>query len=222
MAAFRTHVTVGLAVGYIVGAAAVITRWISLPLTPLLMFFASFIGSFSPDLDSDSGTPFDIVFNLFAFTGGGVAFYYGLQQARLPWTYWLIIPPAVVVFIRYGVGNIFQKFTTHRGIFHSIPATLIVMFGTPVLLQTFPLPVNDVAAIAFSVGAGFLSHLILDEIYATVNFEGLKFKPKKSLGSALALTGSSKNVTLAAYVILVALIVYNLPLLSQLLSFIRR
>jgi membrane-bound metal-dependent hydrolase YbcI (DUF457 family) len=222
MAAFRTHVTVGLAVGYIVSAAAVITQWISLPLTPLLMFFASFIGSFSPDLDSDSGTSFDIVFTLFAFTGGGIAFYYGLQQTRLPWTYWLIIPPAVVVFIRYGVGNIFQKFTTHRGIFHSVPATLITMFSTPVLLQTFPLPVNDVAAIAFSVGAGFLSHLVLDEIYATVNFEGLKFKPKKSLGSALAFTKSSKTITIIAYVILVALIVYNLPLLSELLTFIRR
>jgi hypothetical protein len=67
----------------------------------------------------------------------------------------------------------------------------------------------------------YLRHLILDEIYATVNFEGLKFSPKKSLGSALTLTAPSKTVTIVAYVILLVLIVYNLPLLSQLLPMIR-
>jgi membrane-bound metal-dependent hydrolase YbcI (DUF457 family) len=221
MAAFRTHVRAGLVVGYLGGMAAVMNQWINLQLTPLLMFVAAFVGSFLPDLDSDSGTPFDIVFDLFAFTGGCIVFYYCLQQTDMLLTYRLIIPPAVVIFIRYGLGSIFQKFTTHRGIFHSIPATLIGTLSTSALFRSFQLPVTDLTAIALSVGAGYLSHLILDEIYATVNFEGLKFRPKKSLGSALSLTGPSKKVTICAYVLLAALVAYNLPLIAQLLHTIR-
>jgi len=217
MAAFRTHVRAGLVVGYLGGIVAVMNQWISLQATPLLMFAAAFVGSFLPDLDSDSGTPFDIVFDLFAFTGGCISFYYCLQQTNRLWTYWLAIPPAVVIFIRYGVGAIFQKFTVHRGIFHSIPMAMIVTLSMPVLLNSFPLPARDLAAIALSVGAGYVSHLVLDEVYATVNFEGLKFSPKKSLGTALALAAPSKPVTIVAYILLVALIVYNLPLIAQLL-----
>jgi membrane-bound metal-dependent hydrolase YbcI (DUF457 family) len=221
MAAFRTHVRTGLLVGYLAGVAAVMNQWLKLQLTPLLMFAAAFVGSFLPDLDSDSGTPFDIAFDLFAFTGGCIAFYYCLQRTDIQLIYRLLIPPVVVIFIRYGIGSIFQKFTAHRGIFHSIPATLIATFTTFTLFRAFQLPVTDLTAIALSVGAGYLSHLILDEIYAAVNFEGLKFSPKESFGSALKLTAPSKTVTIVAYVILVVLIVYNLPLLSQLLPMIR-
>ena len=217
MAAFRTHVRAGLVVGYLGGAAAVINQQIQLQFTPLVMFAAAFIGSFLPDLDSDSGTPFDIVFDLFAFTGGCIAFLHALQKTHLPWMYWILIPPAVVIFIRYGLGAIFQKFTAHRGIFHSIPAALIATLGTATLLSSFALPAHDLAAIAVSVGAGYLSHLILDEVYAAVNFEGHKFAPKKSLGTALNLFAPSKKVTIAAYALLIALIVYNLPLIAQLL-----
>lgn len=219
MASFRTHVTVGLIVGYAAGAFVVVSQWMIAQFTPLAMFAAAFIGSFLPDLDSDHGKPFNIIFSMLAATGGSLAFYYFLDSQRLPWTHWVVIPPLVALLIRYGVGEIFQRLTRHRGIFHSIPAVLIATLVTPVVLQGFALPNRDVIAISLSVGLGFLSHLILDEIYSTVNFEGIKFAPKKSLGTALAFTAPSIPVTIGAYVLLGVLIVLNWPLIQQLGSY---
>lgn len=207
----------GVAVGYAAGTFGIINQWISLQ-TPLMMFAGSFIGSFLPDLDSDEGRPFSLVFDLFAFCGGCVAFYICLFQRDLPIEYWVGIPPGVALFIRYGIGAIFRHLTVHRGIFHSIPAALIVTLTTSLALVKFSqIPLNDVAAIAVSIGLGYLSHLILDEVYSAVNFEGLKFKPKKSLGTALTFTSPSSTITAAAYIVLIVLFMLNWPLIERVL-----
>ncbi len=216
MAAFRTHVSTGLAVGYVTGAVVGFNRGVSLEATPVLMCIAAFIGSFLPDVDSDSGRPFDIVFNLFAFAGGCIAFWFCLRQRSLSALMLFLIPPAVAFGIRYGIGDLFKRFTRHRGIFHSIPAALIATLLVPVLLKLFLLPYRDVLAISISVGLGYFSHLLLDEIYSTINFEDKRFSPKKSLGTALSLTSPSKPVTLVAYLLLITLALYNWPLLQQL------
>jgi membrane-bound metal-dependent hydrolase YbcI (DUF457 family) len=218
MAAFRAHVTTGLTVGYVLGAVVGLNRGVGLETTPILMCLAAFVGSFLPDVDSDSGTPFDIVFNLFAFVGGGIAFWACLQQPGLSPVLLLIIPPATVFGIRYGVGELFQRFTRHRGIFHSLPASLIATLLVPVVLQMFVLPYRDVIAMSLSVGFGYLSHLVLDEIYSTVNFDGKRFRPKKSLGTALSLASPSKQVTLVTYLLLASLVLYNWPLLRRFAS----
>lgn len=217
MAAFREHVTAGLSVGYLAGSMVGFNGWISIEATPVLMCIAAFIGAFLPDVDSDSGTPFDIVFNLFAFVGGCIAFWICLQQHLVSPIILFVIPPAVVFGIRYGVGEVFQRFTRHRGIFHSIPATLIATSTVPIILQMFVLPHRDVAAISMSVGLGYLSHLVLDEVYSTIDFEGKKFSPKKSLGTALSFTSPSKPVTLVTYLLLLGLIMYNWPFLERLI-----
>lgn len=221
MADFRTHITAGLVAGYLAGIVAGSSRWVETQTTPLLMFVASVIGSFLPDVDSDSSTPFRIVFDLLAFAGGCLTFYGCLQQTAISWSGWILLPPLVVLAIRYGVAELFRRFTRHRGIFHSIPAVLIAAFSTPVVLRFFGLPASGIAAISFCVGLGYLSHLVLDEVYATVNFEGGKFTPKKSLGSALALTGSSRRITGVAYTIILLLILYNWPLLVYVLHMMR-
>ncbi len=201
--------------GYVTGAVVGFNRGVSLEATPVIMCIAAFIGSFLPDVDSDSGRPFDIVFNLFAFVSGGIAFWFCLQQRALSTLMSFLIPPSVVLSIRYGIGDLFKRFTRHRGIFHSMPAALIATLLTPVLLKMFRLPSRDMIAISISVGLGYFSHLILDEIYSTVNFEGKHFSPKKSLGTALSLTSPSKTVTLIAYLLMVMLILYNWPLLQH-------
>jgi membrane-bound metal-dependent hydrolase YbcI (DUF457 family) len=130
----------------------------------------------------------------------------------------ILIPPATAFGIRYGVGELFQRFTRHRGIFHSLSAALIATLLVPVLLQMFLLPYRDVVALSLSVGSGYLSHLVLDEIYSTINFEGKRFRPRKSLDTALALASSSKSVTLVTYLIVIGLILYNWPLWQQAIS----
>ncbi|MDM8540237.1 metal-dependent hydrolase [Desulfococcaceae bacterium HSG9] len=217
MAAFQTHVTVGLVVGYIAGLFAVVTQWIVAPFMPLCMFAAAFIGAFLPDLDSNYSKPFNIVFSHAAIIGGSAVFFYFTLQKTIPWFYWGIIPPVSALVIRYGIGKIFQKFTTHRGIFHSIPGIFIATLATPPVLSFIPLASKDVAAISMSVGIGFLSHLVLDEICSIFDFKGFKtkIKVKRSFGTAMTFTCPSAAVTLAAYFLLAVLIFYNRQLLIE-------
>ncbi len=177
------------------------------------MFLASFAGSFLPDLDSDSGKPVALVFDLAAILSGCLAFGYCIRQSGLSVPLQLGIPPLVALVIRFEVLRIFKKFTAHRGIFHSIPAALIATLATAWLLRFWQLAPMDILAISLSLGAGFLSHLILDEIYA-VDFEGGRFKPNNALGSALALWAPSIPVTIAAYLALGVLLFVNWPLVE--------
>ena len=216
MANFRTHTITGLTVGYAAAVAVASLRFFVQPLTPLYMFAAAFIGSFLPDLDSDHGTSFKIIFSLAAISGGGISFLYFLQQQGFAPLSWALVPPLVTFMIRYGIGKLFQEYTVHRGIFHSLPAIGIAALCTAFVLSFFALAPQDLLLISGSVGLGYLSHLVLDELYS-VNFDGLKFRPKKSLGTALSLGSSSKLVTSIAYCLLVALSLLNRGLLGTIL-----
>lgn len=203
MAGFQTHLTVGAFTGYAAGAAAAVLQWATMPVTCFFIFAGAFIGAFLPDLDSDHSRPFGIIFGFFAILGGALVFLHCLQQERLPWTWWIWLPPGAALLIRFGVGNIFRRYTVHRGIFHSIPALLIATFATPLLLSGFPFEPSDILMISLGVGAGYLSHLILDELFSVIDFDGGRIAPKRSLGSALTFVGPTRRVTLAAYIILV-------------------
>jgi membrane-bound metal-dependent hydrolase YbcI (DUF457 family) len=66
------------------------------------------------------------------------------------------------VFIRYFVANVFRRLSVHRGMYHSVPATLIA--GLAVYLG-YPEPGVRII-LAVGVMLGFLSHLVLDEVYS--------------------------------------------------------
>jgi hypothetical protein len=222
MAAFRTHFSTGLAVGYLASVATVAIHWATSPFAPLLVFVGTCVGSLLPDLDSDHSTPFAVTFGLLSILSGGLAFGYCMQHPDVvPGGYWIGIPPLVALFVRYGVGRVFQKFTVHRGIFHSLPMMVIVTGITAMALEPFHPPVSDVVAISLGVGMGFLAHLILDEMYSAISFDGLSIEPKKSFGTALTLTSPSTVTTISAYVALGMLIFWNWPLIQQALAVIR-
>ncbi len=117
MAAFRTHYSTGLIVGYLAGAASVVCQWHTAPLVPFYMFTGASIGSLLPDVDCDNSTPFSILFTLLAILGGSLVFALCVVDDAWPWRHWLAVPPLFALFIRYGIGKLFQSFTVHRGIF---------------------------------------------------------------------------------------------------------
>ena len=212
MAAFKAHFLTGLGVGYAASVASAVGPWELDPVTPILVFAGTSAGALLPDLDSDNSTPFSVAFSLLAIAGGVVAFLYCLQQSLLPWYAWSLIPPTVVLVLRFGVGWIFQKCTVHRGIFHSIPMAAIVTLAVCLALSSLNLLRTDVIALSLSVGLGFLSHLVLDELYSAVNFDGKKLGPKKSFGTALTLKSPSALATTCAYALLCVLSYFNLEL----------
>jgi len=178
-----------------------------------ISFFCVLIGSFLPDVDVDTGTPFQIIFGLFSLLGSSLAVYYLIANHILDIKYLIGIPIITFIFIRIVVGNIFKKFTAHRGIWHSIPALLISMLATLQIVNRFDLSIMDKMIISISIGLGYLSHLILDEVYSMVNIGGVPFKVKRSLGSALELFSKSKVATIFAYIILLILLFLSYPII---------
>ena len=219
MAAFRTHYSTGLIIGYLAGAASVVCQWHTTPLVPFYMFTGASIGSLLPDVDCDNSTPFSILFTMLAILGGSLVFALWVVDNTWPWKTWLAVPPLFALFIRYGIGKLFQTFTVHRGIFHSLPMTIIVIGITMLILRPFRISPTDNLAISLSVGAGFVSHLVLDELYAAVNFSGLSLGPKKSFGTALSLASRSGPVTFITYVVLGIMALLNWHVVYEGLGF---
>jgi hypothetical protein len=80
------------------------------------------------------------------------------------------------------------RLTVHRGMFHSIPALLIFAELTFLTYHSDDLRVRTLMAV--SVGLGFLSHLVLDEMYS-VQWDGSRVRFAKSAGSALKFWGDA-------------------------------
>ena len=96
--------------------------------------------------------------------------------------------------VRYILGYLLAKFTVHRGLWHSIPAAVLCSEITYLLF--FDLPVKVRLLYALSVLGGFISHLLLDEMYSV---KVLALDTKRSFGTALKFTGPSKLQTFLLY-----------------------
>ena len=106
------------------------------------------------------------------------------------------------VFVRYALAWALKQVTVHRGMFHSIPAMLIA--GLCVYLAYHNPKESDRAIrvlLACGMMLGFLSHLILDEVYS-VDWRGVKPKLKASAGSAFKFGSTSLVATATCYAIL--------------------
>jgi hypothetical protein len=194
MAGFRTHVGTSSALG--VGYAGTLHTMYGVPMPTATVAGAlcGFAGML-PDLDSDYGVPLREAMS-FAAATIPVFLVNRFESLQLSRDTIIIIAIGLYLFVRFGIGSMIRKFTVHRGMFHSIPAMLI--FGGITYLLTGASPTNDRLLMSGGVMGGFLSHLILDEIYA-VEFKGGRWRTKKSFGTALKLWGGSGRSNFAAY-----------------------
>jgi len=197
MAGFRMHITVSGALGVVYGGVAVEPLGFSSE-AGILAAGLTTVGGMLPDLDSDSGVPVRELF--------------GLAAAVFP----LLLVPRMVhmdlsreailaallfgyIVIRYGLSNIFRHLNVHRGMYHSLPAMLIS--GLCVYLAYHSPDRSVRLMLAGGVMIGFLSHLVLDEIYS-VDWRGVRIKLKSSAGSAVKFMSSSVAATATCYAIL--------------------
>jgi hypothetical protein len=105
----------------------------------------------------------------------------------------------IYLFIRYPFAALFKSLTVHRGMFHSVPA----MFISGLLVFLFYHSSDALVRLYLAGGImlGFLSHLLLDELFA-VDLMGLAFKRTKYAGSALKFFSPSWTATLTTYFVL--------------------
>jgi membrane-bound metal-dependent hydrolase YbcI (DUF457 family) len=205
MANFKTHISWGVIIAIALIFFGLIGSFISGFELIALIFLAVLVGSFLPDLDSDGGLPFQIVFGLAGLVLAGMCFYYFFQNGERAWKILGGFSVGVFILIRFILGYFFEKLTRHRGIFHSVPAGVLFGLLTIWILQYFSLDFYQKLILGVAVFVGYLGHLILDEIYSTVNLRGFSILPKKSLGSALKFWSSSKSATLLVYFLIIFL-----------------
>ena len=205
MANFRTHIGFGVFVGIGSIIFGLISSLLLSTEAMIWIFLAVLIGSFLPDMDMDEGVPFQIFFGLFGAGMGGLVFLNLYQGGERDFLALSLVPVAIFALVRFGVGYVFKRFTVHRGMFHSIPA--VVLFGllTIWILDWLSILEDQKLFLGIAVSVGYLGHLVLDEIYSSVNLHGYSIFPKKSLGSALKFRSSSNKASLLFYALIFAL-----------------
>lgn len=201
MANFKTHFFGGVVIGA-VGILVCVISAFETDITWLAILLGAVVcGSFLPDMDLDNGIPFQIIFGLLGIGASGVVFYDHYNNGHRDWFVLAILTIMAFVVIRFIIGEIFMRFTDHRGIWHSVPAA--VLTGLCIhrgIIAFFPSVDAGIGLLAgIAVFVGYIGHLMLDEVYASVNLSGGSFLPKRSLGSAFKLYARSKIATTIVY-----------------------
>ena len=211
MAGFQTHIAtstlagVGYGIwGYQCGA----------PLeTCLLAGGLCSVSGMLPDLDSDSGRP---VQEMSALAAAVVPMLMLDRFSTLGWSHEMmaVAGGGMYAAIRFGAAEVFKRYTVHRGMWHSLPAcaacgllAFIIACGPDLAIRLFK---------AGAVTLGFLSHLVLDEIWSFQLRNG-RLNVKKSFGTALKFFGKDRwaNAGMAGLVGLLAFLAVGDPMLMH-------
>ncbi|BAW79550.1 membrane-bound metal-dependent hydrolase [Candidatus Nitrosoglobus terrae] len=215
MANFNIHMLGAAAVSGIGVTTLLITR--AFPPSMLMAYFIlGILGGMLPDIDSKSSIAIRWVFSVL---GVGIGFflvlYFGTHYSLIEL---VILWGTCFIIVRYGVSSLLTKLTVHRGLIHSIPAGLSFSLGAVILaVQIFGISLLNAWLCGLFLFSGFITHLVLDELYS-VDLRGIRVK--KSFGSALSL-GSFRTPfgTLLLY-LLTGILVYLAPPIDKFLAFI--
>jgi hypothetical protein len=200
MAGFKTHITTSTLLGIGGGAAAFARYHVPLPACVLAAGLCSVSGML-PDLDSGPGVPLRES-TAFAAAIVPVMLLDRMEQLGLAPETIVLLGGAIYLAIRFGVGWLLRHCTVHRGMFHSLPAAAIAAELTFLLCAHEH---ENLALRIFNAGAvlaGFVSHLVLDEIWSVDLWH---VRIKRSFGTAIKLWGEQFLPNLAAYALLAML-----------------
>jgi hypothetical protein len=211
MAGFQTHIAVSTVTGIGYGV------WgfhcgAPLPTCVLAGGLCSVSGML-PDLDSDSGRP---VQEISCFAAAVVPLLMLERFRDFGWSHetMALAGAGLYAVIRFGAAEIFRRYTVHRGMWHSLPACLacgllafIVVSGPDLAIRLFK---------AGAVSLGFLTHLVLDEIWSFQLRSG-RLNVKKSFGTALKFFGkdSTANLVMGGLLAVLAFFAVGDPMLMH-------
>lgn len=182
MANFKTHIAFSSILGAGYGGVAYAAFGVP-PETCVLAGGLCGVSGMLPDVDSNAGKPLR---ESMAFAAAVVPMMLVDRFGHLgmPPESIVLAGAGIYLFIRFVVAGMLRKYTVHRGMFHSLPAAVIV--GELAFLLASG---DDVRLRMYKAGAvviGYLSHLLLDELYSVEWYRG-RLRLKRSFGSALKL-----------------------------------
>ena len=184
MAAYREHITVSGILGVAYAAAAVFLFGYSV-IQATIVAVITWVAGMLPDLDSESGRPIRELSGLIAAFAPLLLLQHA-QDAGVRGDRAMLFAILAYAAVKYGGAFLLGKLTVHRGMFHSIPALLIA--SEFMFLTYYSDEIRVRLLMAVGVGIGFLSHLVLDEMYS-VQWDGMKVRLAKSSGSAMKFFG---------------------------------
>ena len=194
MAGFHTHITVSSLAGVAYAWAG--HSQLELPYTPCIVAGGlCAIAGVLPDLDSDSGIPARETIS-FAAAIVPMLLFSRFEAMGMTTEQMFLAGAPVYLFIRFVLGTILKQSSVHRGMFHSIPAAMIAGFLAFLMIDHPSLDVRLFKAGA--VAAGYLVHLILDEIWSVEVRVGMP-RIKRSFGTALKMFSEKPGANSAAY-----------------------
>lgn len=209
MAGFKTHITVSSAIGAGYGGVAFVGFDVPLP-TCILAGGLCGVAGMMPDLDSGSGRPLR---ESVAFAAAVVPMMMigRFEDLGMSLESIVLAGAGIYLLIRFGLAKFLSKYTVHRGMFHSLPAALIAGEVTFLVVES-----PDLAIRYYKAGAvvlGFMSHLLLDELYSIEWHRG-RLRLKKSFGTAVKLWSKSTwaNVSTYAKLLILSFFVLNDPI----------
>lgn len=182
MAGFRKHIEVA-SIGSAVLATSILAASIVSPKEALLLWLGGTLGGILPDVDSDNSSSLNLVFGLLSFLLLCLALsQFSVHLSTLG--IWMMMI-AVYVALNFIVRPVFEYFTVHRGVFHSLLSAVFFLFGISAAAYIV-LGLSHFMSwmLGFFVFLGFIIHLVLDELYS-VDLSNVRIK--RSFGSALKL-----------------------------------
>ncbi|MBI2825714.1 MAG: metal-dependent hydrolase [Planctomycetia bacterium] len=199
MAGFKTHVTVSSALGVVYGGAALTLYDVPLPTCVMAGGLCGVSGMF-PDLDSGPGIPLR---ESVAFAAAVVPMLLIDRFKRMGMSHESMVLAGGTIYlaIRFGLAWALKHYTVHRGMFHSLPTAVIFSQLAFLLCSSGGLSIRFFEAGAVLIG--FLSHLILDEIWS-IEWKGVLPGLKSSAGTAFKMWGPSGWSNVLTYLILCA------------------
>lgn len=196
MAGFKTHITTSTVLGIVYGAAGYTLLGVRLETSLLATGLCSLSGML-PDLDSDTGIPLR---ESIAFGAAVVPMLLvDRLQNHLSMAPDLMVLTGALIYlvIRFGLAEILKRYTVHRGMWHSVPAAAIAGLTAYLLCSNHHGPFDHLFK-TLAVVMGFMSHLILDEIYS-IEFKYRLPRFKKSFGTAVKFWSKSTWANISTY-----------------------
>ena len=199
MAVFQTHLIGGVVTGAGVGSVGMFSDSLDI-IQVIAVFFMGTLGGLLPDLDSDTGKPLSLLFQLVSVLIPALlldkAVQVGGSSVEFIISYFLVS----YILLKYVICIIVKKITVHRGMMHSLPFALLCGGFAFLLFETSGKDVSLFAGI--SVSSGCFVHLLLDEMHSIKLKFGFIPVLKTSAGSALKLKSGSWPPTVLHYLML--------------------
>ncbi len=200
MAGFKAHLSSGLVNGAAVSGIGYIIKSIT-PMEAGAVFILGTLGALLPDIDSDTGKPLALLFQLISVLIPVMLYPYAKLYIVPDMPFLLCYFTLFYLFINYAICGLLKKLTKHRGIIHSIPFSILCAEVT--FLMLYPSGLSLALSGCFAVFSGCVLHLILDELNSLSIKFGFVVVLKNSSGSAFKFFSPYLLSTITTYLLII-------------------